>query len=199
MSPAADPQADRAAASYTFRNSLAATGSQGVSKGLAPARGQAGETDRRQGAPVGEGPAEGGRTREEGGVGDQPRRHREHQRHPKRRHHVRSVRLSDRELALIKAAAAAARLTDAGFIASAAVSVAEAPDDVRVRLTDRRELVAELMAATAHLARVGNNLNQVARTLNAGGEAVHAEVVLRLIARAASRVEEAAQQLVQTK
>jgi ABC-type Fe3+ transport system permease subunit len=70
---------------------------------------------------------------------------------------------------------------------------------VRARLTDRRELVAELMAATAHLARVGNNLNQVARTLNAGGEAVHAEVVLRLIARAASRVEEAAQQLAQKK
>lgn len=199
MSPASNPEADCAAASYTFRNSLAAQGSQGVSEGLAPARGQAGEIDRRQGAPVGEGPAEGGRTPEGDGVGDPPRRHRAHQRDPKRRHHVRSVRLSDRELAVIKAAAAAARLTDAGFIASAAVSVAEAPDDVRARLTDRRELVAELMAATAHLARVGNNLNQVARTLNAGGEAVHADAVLRLIARAASRVEEAAQHLVEKK
>jgi hypothetical protein len=36
--------------------------------------------------------------------------------------------------------------------------------------TDRRDVVIELMAARAQLRRYGNNLNQAARALNAGGD-----------------------------
>jgi hypothetical protein len=197
------PEGDRterpptgARASYISRNSFAAQAGEGVSGELAPTRTRAGESVPRQGAQDRVGSAERGQTQEERGEAERPARYRTRLRTPVLRHHVRSVRLNDDELAQIHRAATAARLTDAGFIATAAVTLATAPGDIRAWLADRRELVEELMAATAHLARVGNNLNQVARALNSGGDAPYVDEVLRLVARATARVEQAAQEMV---
>lgn len=57
---------------------------------------------------------------------------------------------------------------------------------------DQRGRVVELMAASAQLARVGNNLNQIARILNSGGHVDHADEATARVLRAAARVEDAA-------
>ncbi|MEU0723117.1 plasmid mobilization relaxosome protein MobC [Streptomyces sp. NPDC006140] len=48
------------------------------------------------------------------------------------------------------------------------------------------------MAASAQLARAANNLNQVARILNSGGQAAYADDAIARVLRAADRVEAAA-------
>ena len=60
---------------------------------------------------------------------------------------------------------ATARLIKAASASLAAAAGRPAPDD---RQTER--LMAELMATRAQLRRYGNNVNQIARTLNAGAE-----------------------------
>jgi hypothetical protein len=57
---------------------------------------------------------------------------------------------------------------------------------------DQRGRVEELMAASAQLARAGNNLNQVARALNSGGQVAYADDAVARVLRAADRVEAAA-------
>nr|WP_245654329.1 plasmid mobilization relaxosome protein MobC [Streptomyces violens] len=60
---------------------------------------------------------------------------------------------------------------------------------------DQRAVVGELMRASAQLARVGNNLNQVAKALNSGGQAPYAEDALARVLRAAARVEAVATEI----
>ncbi|MFE1174261.1 plasmid mobilization protein [Streptomyces sp. NPDC058773] len=108
------------------------------------------------------------------------------------RDQVRSVRLTQVELDTVKRAAEAAGLKTAGFLADAAVAVAQAQGGSRAWLLDQRGRVEELMAASAQLARVGNNLNQVARVLNSGGQADHVDETVARVLRAATRVEDAA-------
>ncbi|MFF4297254.1 MobC family plasmid mobilization relaxosome protein [Streptomyces vinaceus] len=111
------------------------------------------------------------------------------------RDHVRSVRLTRQELDDIQRAAEAVGLKTAGFLADAAVAVARAQDGPKTWLLDQRGVVAELMSASTQLARVGNNLNQIARVLNSGGHADYADEAVRRVLRAASRVEAAATQI----
>lgn len=88
-------------------------------------------------------------------------------RRPEQRAHVRGVRLSDGELATIRAAAASCGLTVAGFIGQAAVAAARS-DAPAARIADDRALIEELFRVRRHLAHLGNNCNQIARALNAG-------------------------------
>ncbi|MGW3493117.1 plasmid mobilization protein [Streptomyces sp. NPDC001020] len=106
------------------------------------------------------------------------------------RDQVRSVRLTRDELDIVKRAAEAVGLKTAGFLADAAVAVAQGGP--RALLLDQRGRVEELMSASAQLARVGNNLNQVARVLNSGGRAEYANDAVARVLRAAARVEAAA-------
>ncbi|GGT26357.1 plasmid mobilization protein [Streptomyces purpureus] len=108
------------------------------------------------------------------------------------RDQVRSVRLTRDELDIIKRAAEAVGLKTAGFLADAAVAVAQAQGGPKAWLMDQRGRVEELMAASAQLARAGNNLNQVARVLNSGGQAEYADDAVARVLRAAARVEAAA-------
>ncbi|MGW7517788.1 plasmid mobilization protein [Streptomyces sp. NPDC054796] len=108
---------------------------------------------------------------------------------------MRSVRLTADELTDIQHAAETMGMRVAGFLADAAVAVARAQNGPTSWLMDQRALVAELMNASAHLARVGNNLNQVARTLNSGGQAPYAQDALARVLRAAARVEAAATEI----
>lgn len=182
---------ERSRASCTFRNSSAATGRGGVSEGHATAPGEAGEA-RHQGAPGTEAATEGGS--QPGGEDDEhaTARTRPRLRQSVHRDQVRSVRLTRDELDIVHRAAAAVGLKAAGFIADAAVAVARAQGGPKTWLLDQRGRVEELMTASAQLARVGNNLNQVARVLNSGGHAEYMDDAVARVLRAAARVEAAA-------
>ncbi|MFE6364108.1 plasmid mobilization relaxosome protein MobC [Streptomyces sp. NPDC057806] len=179
----------RSRASCTFRNSSAATGCGGVSEGLTPAPG--GEA-RHQGVPGLETATEGGP--QPGGELTPPAAPRTRPRLRQRVHRdqVRSVRLTSDELALVKRAAEAVGLKTAGFLADAAVAVAQAQGGPQPWLLDQRGRVEELMAASAQLARVGGNLNQVARILNSGGQVEYVDAAVARVLRVADRVEAAA-------
>lgn len=181
----------RSRASCTFRNSSAALGRGGVSEGLTPAPGGAGEA-RHQGVPGSEAATEGGS--QPGGEPNSPAtpRTRPRLRQSVHRDQVRSVRLTHDELELVKRAAESVGLKTAGFLADAAVAVAQAQGGPQPWLLDQRGRVEELMAASAQLARVGNNLNQVARILNSGGQVEYADDAVARVLRAADRVEAAA-------
>ncbi|WP_374203160.1 MobC family plasmid mobilization relaxosome protein [Streptomyces sp. ST2-7A] len=184
--------AARGRASYTVRNSSAPPGCGGVSDGLAPAPGEAGETARHRGAP-GDRAATGGGPQPEGEAAPRPRRApRPRLRRHAQRDQVRSVRLTPDELRAVQHAASSVGLTTAGFLADAAVAVARAQHGPGSWLVDQRGLVEELMTATAHLARVGNNLNQVARALNSGGRPAFLDDAVARVVRATDRVESAA-------
>lgn len=181
----------RRRASCTFRNSSAAPGSGGVSQGLAPAPEGAGEAWH-QGAPGYGAATEGGP--QPVGEPNTPAapRTRPRLRQSVHRDQVRSVRLTQDELETVTRAAEAAGLKTAGFLADAAVAVAQAQGGSKAWLLDQRGRVEELMAASAQLARIGNNLNQIARILNSGGDVGHVDEAVARVLRAAVRVEDAA-------
>lgn len=75
-----------------------------------------------------------------------------------------NLRLSEAELAELAAAAGKANVTVAGYAAKASLSTARAempPDAVEFGL--------ELFATRTQVAKVGVNLNQIAKVLNSGG------------------------------
>lgn len=92
-------------------------------------------------------------------------RDRDH-RHPRRPRLVR-VRLGEDEYDDVAAAARASALTPTGFAAEAALAAAR---QARQIPGADAEAVQELMATRAQLRRFGNNINQAARILNAGGD-----------------------------
>ncbi|POX43385.1 plasmid mobilization relaxosome protein MobC [Streptomyces sp. Ru73] len=187
---------ERGRASYTLRNSLTGGAGEGVSQGHATASGEAGEA-RHQGAPELEAATEGGSQPEEGKTPHAvvETRMRPRLRQSQQRDRVRSVRLTADELADVQRAASTMGLRVAGFLADAAVAVARAQEGPTSWLMTQRTVVEELMKASAHLARVGNNLNQVARVLNSGGDAAYAEDAVARVRRAAARVETAATEI----
>lgn len=77
------------------------------------------------------------------------------------------VRLSEQEFAAIARAATSLGRTPAGFTAEAALAASGGAS--QPRFDPMRDVVLELMAARAQLRRYGNNVNQAARVLNAGG------------------------------
>ncbi len=93
-------------------------------------------------------------------------RDRDH-RHPRRARLVR-VRLGEDEYAVVAAAARASGLTPTGYAAEAALAAARHAGEQTSRVDV--EAVRELMTTRAQLRRYGNNLNQAARILNAGGD-----------------------------
>ena len=76
------------------------------------------------------------------------------------------IRCSEDEYAALAAAAAASGLTPSGYAAEAALATARD----RVDSLPDPGLVRELLTTRAQLRRYGNNLNQAARILNAGGD-----------------------------
>ncbi|WP_063784855.1 plasmid mobilization protein [Streptomyces rimosus] len=175
----------------------------GVSKGpLAPA-GQGGV--RRRGTPDEEAATEGGsqpQRQEWGTEHAQPEpasptkdrsRRRKYQR--RQRPHVRNTRFSDDELTRVTAGANAAGLTLAGFLARSALSAARDLDRTASTIAGEREIIAEFFAARRHLGRVGNNLNQLTRAINADARPPDLDAVLAATERAVRRVQHATDQL----
>nr|WP_308011112.1 plasmid mobilization relaxosome protein MobC [Streptomyces sp. AC495_CC817] len=87
------------------------------------------------------------------------------------------------------AAAATCAMTPSGFLAHAALSAARDLTRTAAEVAGEREVIAELFSLRRHLAQIGNNVNQVAKALNSGADAPHAEAVLQAVHRAAKRVD----------
>ncbi|MFI9186838.1 plasmid mobilization relaxosome protein MobC [Streptomyces goshikiensis] len=102
---------------------------------------------------------------------------------------------NDDELAIVREAASRDNQAVAAWVGSAALSVAT--EKVVPVSTDSREVVAELIQARQQAARIGNNLNQAARVLNAGGAVTGAQLDALVAAseRAIRRLDEATRQL----
>lgn len=115
-----------------------------------------------------------------------------------KRQHLTTTRFNDEELVLAKKAAGACEMTLSGFLAHATLAAARDLDRTASDLASDREMAAELFAARRHLAQIGNNVNQVAKVLNSGGNAPHAAAVLRAVVRAADRVRQAADHFLDT-
>ncbi|MFK0160759.1 plasmid mobilization protein [Streptomyces sp. NPDC090499] len=165
----------------------------GVSKGTPPLGGPG--LVRRRGTPDEEAATEGG-SQPEGRQDerDQPRtRRRKYQR--RQRPHVRNTRFSDDELVLVTAGAKAAGLTLAGFLARAALSAARDLERTASAVADEREVIAEFFSARRHLGRIGSNLNQITRAVNAGAHPGELDVVIAATDRAVQRVQHATDRL----
>ncbi|WUN61498.1 MobC family plasmid mobilization relaxosome protein [Streptomyces sp. NBC_00304] len=108
--------------------------------------------------------------------------------------------MSDDELARVSAAAHAADVSVAGFFARSALSAASDPETSAAMIAGSRETLTELFDARRHLGQVGNNLNQLARAVNAGAHPADAELaaVLDAVHRASARVQAAVDQLLES-
>jgi hypothetical protein len=77
----------------------------------------------------------------------------------------------------------------ATFLARAAMKAARDLDRTAAEIATEREVIAELFAVRRQLGYLGNNLNQVAKTLNSGADAPQTAAVLAAVQRAAARVD----------
>jgi hypothetical protein len=120
-----------------------------------------------------------------------PEKRRRGRRNDEPRPHRMNLRLGDDERAAIEAGATLARQTPSSYAADMAVAVAMG------RLTPiptaYREELRELVDARLALTRIGTNLNQIARTLNAGGDVTQEQLraVVDRVNKAVQRVDEA--------
>jgi hypothetical protein len=107
------------------------------------------------------------------------------------RPHRINLRLGDDEKAAIDAAAILAGLTPTSYAAKMAVAVAMGT--LTPIPTTSREELRELVDARVALTRIGNNLNQIAKTLNTDGDVTDEQLraVLDRVAKAVRRVDEA--------
>ncbi|MFJ7773436.1 plasmid mobilization protein [Streptomyces sp. NPDC097107] len=156
--------------------------------------------NRHQGAPVTGGEADGPADREHPNPSTpafpdrKPRRRR---RNPSERARKTTTRLSDAEKAEIAEAATERGLTVARFLATAGLSTARG--HAAVHSNDQLDsAIDELAASRTALARIGNNINQIAFVRNSGcypraGELEHA---LGALTGLLARVDDAANDLV---
>ncbi|MFJ7946857.1 MobC family plasmid mobilization relaxosome protein [Streptomyces sp. NPDC096354] len=202
-----DPTTAPGGASYRVRRSY------GPSYALAPAPEGGGSPagprarahgdqpgDRHQGAPVIGGEAERDDHREQPSPSTPAfpdRKPRRRTRNPSERTRKTTTRLSDDEKAEIAAAAAQRGITVARFLATAGLTAARGP--AAVHRNDRLDAaIDELAALRTALARIGNNINQIAYVLNSGSRprADELEHALSVLIRLLGRLDDAANDLV---
>lgn len=100
-----------------------------------------------------------------------PKRKRRSGSETRQRRHVKRSRYDDAELAAFEERARASGLDDGAYIRSCTLG------DAGPRARKRTPVDRELLARTnADLNRVGNNLNQIAHALNAGGSVILSEI-----------------------
>lgn len=105
------------------------------------------------------------------------------------------VSYNDTELTIVKEAAARDNQALASWIASSALAVAE--EKVVPVSSATKDVLADLVKARTHVSRVGNNVNQIARVLNADGDVTDPQLtaVLAAVHQAMRRIDEATLQL----
>ena len=90
-------------------------------------------------------------------------------RHSAQRRTCTSLRFSEAEWAAVQHAADAADLAPGGFAAAATLAAATSANPTAA-VADYRRGIQELMESNRQLGAVGNNLNQLAHYVNAGGQ-----------------------------
>ncbi|WP_093801724.1 MobC family plasmid mobilization relaxosome protein [Streptomyces sp. Wb2n-11] len=123
-----------------------------------------------------------------------PRRRR---RNPSERTRKTTTRLSDTEHAEIVAAATQRSITVARFLATAGLAAARS--STTLHTNERLDTaIDELAALRTALARIGNNINQIAHVHNAGGQSRPGELdyALATLTRLMARVDDTADVLV---
>ncbi|MGX1762258.1 plasmid mobilization protein, partial [Streptomyces lydicus] len=156
--------------------------------------------NRHQGAPVTEGETEHRTPREQSSPSTPAfpdRTPRRRSRNPSERTRKTTTRLSDTEHAEIVTAAAQRDVTVARFLAAAGLAAARGS----TTLHSNEQLDAaidELAALRTALARVGNNINQIAFVYNAGGQPRPGalDYALAALTRLLSRIDDTADTLV---
>lgn len=84
-----------------------------------------------------------------------------------------AIRLTAAELAALRDAADAHGYTMGGYLRQAAAAV-KRDGELRDERADQRELAREIRGMRGDLGRLGNNVNQIARVLNATGKTQNA-------------------------
>ncbi|MFI9208581.1 plasmid mobilization protein [Streptomyces sp. NPDC053253] len=202
-----DPTTAPGGASYRVRRSY------GPSHALAPALEGGGSPagsraralgnqrgNRHQGAPVTGGEADHDDHREQPSPSTPAfpdRKPRRRSRNPSERTRKTTTRLSDDEKAEIVTAAAQRGVTVARFLA--AVGLAAARGSTALHTNEQLDAaIDELAALRTALARIGNNINQIAYVHNAGGQPRPGELdhALNVLTRSLGRLDDAANDLV---
>lgn len=106
-----------------------------------------------------------------------------------KRARICNVRLSDDEWTRLTTAARASRKSLPAYLVRAGLAAAEDAENTAAVIAGHRDLIAELFAARRHLGQVGNNLNQVARAINSGGQPAELDAVVSAVQRAVARVQ----------
>jgi hypothetical protein len=143
----------------------------------------------RQGADAGQHGAEGGPARKTSAV--RPKKGRARARQKKQRPAV-SVRLSTAERAEVQTAAERAEVSLAQFMATASLAKAQEVNRGAANLPDLRGAIRLILATRADLARIGNNINQVARAFNSGADPYGAQAAYAEFLQVAARLDAAA-------
>ncbi|MFD4032066.1 plasmid mobilization relaxosome protein MobC [Streptomyces sp. NPDC058637] len=202
-----DPATAPGGASYRVRRSY------GPTYALAPAQEGGGSSagprarahgdqpgNRHQGAPVTGGESDRDDHREQPSPSTPAfpdRKPRRRSRNPSERTRKTTTRLSDTEKAEIVAAAAQRGITVARFLAAAGLATARG--STTLHANERLDsAVDELAALRTALARIGNNINQIAYVHNAGGQPRPGELdhALSVLTRSLGRLDDAANDLV---
>ncbi|MFF6835772.1 MobC family plasmid mobilization relaxosome protein [Streptomyces sp. NPDC012438] len=156
--------------------------------------------NRHQGAPVTGGEADDPADREQPSPSTPAfpdRKPRRRSRNPSERTSKTTTRLSDTEKAEIVAAAAQRGVTVARFLAAAGLAAARG--STALHTNERLDTaIDELAALRTALARIGNNINQIAYVHNAGGQPRPGELdhALSVLTRCLGRLDDAANDLV---
>lgn len=105
------------------------------------------------------------------------------------------VSYNDSELAIVTEAAARDNQALASWVGATALNVAK--EKVVPVSTDARDVLAELIQARNQASRIGNNVNQIAKALNADGSVTGAQLTATMdaIVKAIQRMDEATRQV----
>ncbi|MFI0961374.1 plasmid mobilization protein [Streptomyces sp. NPDC021080] len=106
-----------------------------------------------------------------------------------KRARVCNIRLDDDEWSRLTTAARTSRKSLPAYLVRAGLAAAEDAENTAAVIAGHRDLIAELFAARRHLGQVGNNLNQVARAVNSGGQPAELDAVVSAVQRAVARVQ----------
>jgi uncharacterized protein (DUF1778 family) len=108
-----------------------------------------------------------------------------------KRARICNIRLSDDEWSRLTIAARTSRKSLPAYLVRAGLAAADDSENTAAVIAGHRDLTAELFAARRHLGQVGNNLNQIARAINSGGQPAELDAVVSAVQRAVARVQAA--------
>ncbi|MFG3362750.1 plasmid mobilization protein [Streptomyces griseofuscus] len=106
-----------------------------------------------------------------------------------KRARICNIRLNDDEWSRLTTAARTSRKSLPAYLVRAGLAAADDAENTAAVIAGHRDLIVELFAARRHLGHVGNNLNQVARVLNSGGQPAELDAVVSAVQRAVARVQ----------